>query len=226
MFCSYYEHEQEVANGWDSTPTGTTDLLSLMVSMDYPYSVQDLFRGKFDSTKYPKESDIINKMRYPRKKGRTSLDAMKDIVTSFVNKDVLANIIKHSGVEVNLFNEKSREINTVSKHEPDFIMKKSNMFGTVTRNVKMKFTTNPLTYTTFISLEKFIEYHKSNTSLLIVNTYTKQFAVVHVHNLKSTEIETVYQRNGQVLVKMNIVPKRVPFYSEGNITNLVKTLFK
>ena len=122
----YYQHEQEVANGWDETPTGSNDLIyGIGISMGYYPEVFDLMSGTMSkddySNRYVSADHKIKKMTERRKKSRNSYDAMRDIVLSFPNKDMFAEICRKSGIEVELFNEDARCINRLSDHEPDFI---------------------------------------------------------------------------------------------------------
>ena len=225
----YYQHEQEVANGWDETPTGSNDLIyGIGISMGYYPEVFDLMSGEMSkddySNRYVSADHKIKKMTERRKKSRNSYDAMRDIVLSFPNKDMFAEICRKSGIEVELFNEDGRCINRLSDHEPDFIMSKPNLFGKITRNVKVQFTNNPIGTSFLMSEDKFIRLHGHNTTLVIINTNTKQFAVVNMSTLKSDEVKPIY-RFGKFMESIKITPKRVPFYSSGNISNLIKNIF-
>lgn len=223
---NYYQHEQEVANGWD---TLSNDLLyGIAPMMNYNQDVFDLMTNKFTNeeydARYPQTAKVIKKMTARRKKFRDPHSAAREIALSFINKDMFATICRASGVEVELFNEHGREINKLSDHEPDFIMSKSNLFGKIERNVKVQFTNNPLGTSFLMSEDKFIKLHGHNTTLVIINTNTKQFAVVNMSTLKSDEVKPIY-RFGKFMESIKITPKRVPFYSSGNISNLIKNIF-
>lgn len=223
---NYYQHEQEVANGWD---TLSNDLLyGIAPMMNYNQDVFDLMTNRFTNeeydARYPQTAKVIKKMTARRKKFRDPHSAAREIALSFINKDMFATICRASGVEVELFNEHGREINKLSDHEPDFIMSKSNLFGKIERNVKVQFTNNPLGTSFLMSEDKFIKLHNHCTTLVIINTNTKQYAVVHMPSLKSSEMKSVY-KFGKFMQQISISPKLVPFYSEGNISKLIKDIF-
>lgn len=222
----YYQHEVEVAKGWDTT---SNDLINdIAPLMSYPPEVFDLMTGRFTNeeydARYPQTAKVINKMTSRRKKSRDPHTAARDITLSFINKDMFATICRKSGIGVALFNQYGRDINYLSDHEPDFVMSKSTMIGKIRRNVKIQFTNNPIGTSFLMPEDKFIKLHNMDTTMVIINTNTKQYAVVHVAFLKSSEVKSVY-RFGKFMQQISIHPKRVPFYSEGNINKLIKDIF-
>lgn len=228
---NYQLHEQIIADGWDSQPSDSKDLIKgFAASMNYNNSVFDLLNRTFTNdvydTFYQKESKVINKMTNNRKKSRDPHEAMRDICLSFINKDHLANLFKSSNIDVQLYKKNSRTINKVSTHVPDFIMTKSNMFGTKTsRNVKFYFTTNPIKNIFLISTSKLMNYIKHNVVLVVVNTNTKQFTVIHTCKLNVQKLEhTFYYK--QCLFQIPVVPHKVPAMKEHNIDEMIKSVFK
>ena len=170
------------------------------------------------------QAKVIKEMTTRRKKSRDPHSAAREITLSFINKDMFATICRASGIEVELFNEHGREINRLSDHEPDFIMSKSSLFGKIERNVKIQFTNNPIGTSFLMPEDKFIKLNNHCTTLVIINTNTKQYAVVHMLSLKSSEVKSTY-RFGKFMQQISIRPKLVPLYSEGNIGRLLKDIF-
>lgn len=231
MKTSFRTHEQEVANGWDSTPTGGHDLIGgLAMGFDYSPEVIDLMSGVLTDEEYlEKYSDaehVIKKMTNNRKKGRKNVSAMRDIVTAFPNKDNIARIFRAEGVDVKLYKKDQREINRNSDHEPDFKMSKKNMFGiTVKRNVKLHFTNNKLDGSYWIDPMKFVKYAKKDTTILIINTNTKQYGVI---DTKDRYMKLTYKdvyRGKKFLADISYSPKRVVLMSEGNMKPIINDLF-
>ena len=231
MKTSFYAHEQEVANGWDSTPTGGHDLIGgIAMGFDYSPEVMELMSGVLTDEEYLKKyasaKQVINKMTNNRKKGRKSVSAMRDIVTAFPNKDNTARIFRAEGVDVNLFNKDQRSINRISDHEPDFVMSKKNMFGiTIKRNVKLHFTTNKLDGRFLIEPDKFIKYFQKDTTILIINTNTKQFGVIDTTDKMMVKDLKYEFFGGKHLASIPYRPKRVALMSEGNMKPIINDLF-
>lgn len=235
MKTSFYEHEQEVANGWDSTPTGGNDLItSYAVSMGYEPEVMDLISGIYSDEeyfeKYPHVKNIIKKMSDIRKKGRKSVNAMRDIMIANINKDQFANIFRKEGIDVQLYKDDKRSINVVSEHEPDFVMTKKTLFGKTSKNVKLHFTTEKMDGKYFIDTEKLIHYFQKNTIILIINTNTKQYGVIDTaDSIKMVRYdEYKYKRrskDGDTFGCIEYTPKRVALMSEGNMKPIINDLF-
>lgn len=224
----YQKHEQEVANGWDSTPTGSTNLFDIAQAMGYKPEVFNLMIGsmtkdEYDTT-YTRSAKVINRMTTRRKKGRTGIDAMKDICLSFPNKDNIARIFRLEGVHVELYQDDQRDINRISDHEPDFIMTKKGVFGTTSKNVKIHFTNKKLTGKFMMDEMKYIKLCKENTVLVLINTNTKQFAVLDLNHMKGVDVTNEY-RWGKFLTGLNYTPKRVRQMSEGHMTPIIKSIF-
>lgn len=230
MKTSFYAHEQEVANGWDSTPTGGHDLIGgIAMGFDYSPEVMELMSGVLTDEEYLERysgaKHVINKMTNNRKKGRKSVSAMRDIVTAFPNKDNTARIFRAEGVNVELFKDDQRDINRISDHEPDFVMSKKNMFGiTIKRNVKIHFTTNKMEGKLLMDPEKFIKYFQKDTTILILNTTTKQYGVIDTKKIMMKDL-TYEFRGRKHLASISYKPKKVVLMSEGNMTPVVNDLF-
>lgn len=230
MKTSFRLHEQEVANGWDSTPTGGHDLIGgIAIGFDYSPEVMELMSGVLTDEEYLERysgaEHVINKMTKNRKKGRRNISAMRDIVTAFPNKDNTARILRAEGVDVKLYKDDQRDINRISDHEPDFVMSKKNMFGiTIKRNVKIHFTTNKMEGKLLMDPEKFIKYFQKDTTILVLNTTTKQYGVIDTKKTMMKDL-TYEFRGGKHLASISYKPKRVALMSEGNMTPVVNDLF-